>query len=123
MMKWLSDLLRAALTPGAQRVPPGAGDGREADPEEETEEEEVEEERQQENGPHDGPFNYAVLPDGTAELTAYTGDSGDVFIPKCVTAIGFSAFHGCPGLTVTAASGSFAEQWCIQTGQRYAASL
>ena len=48
-------------------------------------------------------FNYLVS-DGTAEITGYTGDGGDLTIPSSidgytVTNIGNSAFEGCTGLT------------------------
>ncbi len=47
-----------------------------------------------------GDFEYAVLDDGTVEITDYTGTATELEIPfeiegKKVTSIGYSAFYGC----------------------------
>ena len=51
-----------------------------------------------------GDYTYRVLSDGTAEITGYTGDGGDVVIPDSidgytVTSIGDEAFRNCDDLT------------------------
>ena len=51
-----------------------------------------------------GGFTYALLEDGTAEITRYKGDTGELAIPDdldghSVTAVGDRAFEGCSGLT------------------------
>lgn len=52
----------------------------------------------------EGDFKYRILSDGTAEITKYTGDGGDVTIPSTlggytVTGINGFTFEGCTGLT------------------------
>ena len=51
-----------------------------------------------------GDFEYKVLPDGTAEITDYTGEATELVIPDTldgytVTSIGYYAFSGCESLT------------------------
>ena len=51
-----------------------------------------------------GDYSYAILEDGTVEITDYSGKDTELTIPDAldgrkVTAIGDSAFSGCSGLT------------------------
>ena len=51
-----------------------------------------------------GDYTYRILSDGTAEITDYTGNGGDVVIPDTingyiVSTIGNSAFYSCDDLT------------------------
>ena len=51
-----------------------------------------------------GDYKYALLDDGTVEITGYSGDAEELIIPdtlagKTVTAIGDSAFYCCESLT------------------------
>ena len=51
-----------------------------------------------------GVYKYALLDDGTLEITRYNGNARELTIPdklegKKVTAIGNSAFFGCDSLT------------------------
>ena len=59
-----------------------------------------------------------ILPDSVTEIRedafAYTTSLSDIFIPDSVTAIADYAFAGCEGLAVTAAPGSFAENYCLE---------
>ncbi len=97
---------------------------------------------------HSGNYTYRVLPDGTAEITKYSGNAKTVNIPyqldeKIVTKIGNEAFSGCDGLTsvtipdsitfisdnafsncaddltLTIQKDSYAEKYCRENGLKY----
>ena len=71
-----------------------------------------------------GDYAYEVLEDGTAEITVYDGDGGDVIIPDTldgytVTTIGDFAFAHCDALTTVSIGNSVttigdgAFSWCV----------
>lgn len=63
-----------------------------------------------------GDYEYALLDDGTIEITKYNGIADHLAIPatldgKTVTAIGDSAFSDCPNLTLTVPRSSYAAEY------------
>ena len=95
-----------------------------------------------------GDYKYILLPDGTAEITRYTGNAAELSMPDTldghsVTSIGEYAFSGCATLTsitlpegltsigkgafslcpedmqFTVVRDSWAAQWCKENGKNY----
>lgn len=95
-----------------------------------------------------GDWEYRVLPDGTAEIAVYRGNTGDpsvpsgigarrvssvgerafsgvfpissVTLPEGVTSIGDNAFYNCgQWLTLTVEKDSYAENYCRENGLKF----
>ena len=95
-----------------------------------------------------GDYKYILLPDGTAEITRYTGNAAELSVPDTldghsVTSIGEWAFFGCDSLTsitlpegltsigdnafydcpedmqFTVVRDSWAAKWCKEKGKNY----
>ncbi|MBR3475222.1 MAG: hypothetical protein IKH34_09200 [Oscillospiraceae bacterium] len=73
-----------------------------------------------------GDYEYAILEDGTAEITKYTGEAETLIIPETldglpVTSIGDGTFSGCDSLkTVIVGRDSYALTYCRENGLPYA---
>ena len=94
-----------------------------------------------------GDYTYILLPDGTAEITKYSGKAealdiptsldghtvtgiggqafngcyalNEIIVPDSVTSIGRNTFIGCSSLKLTVPAGSYAEQYAKENGIPY----